>query len=649
MQAQKKEMKQAEKHFNSFEYALALEAYKKILESTEPNAYMLERIADSYRLMNNSKDAEFWYAQAAGLPDASPASLYHYAEATKRNGDYTKAKELFQQYASRVPEKAEQARLLAASCDSAMLWMRQPKSYKVAAETGLNSTGVDFSPITMPGGAMLFASDRLEAPDNAKNNAKKKERFNWTGNGYVQLYLAPATSDSTWGKPAPLSKEINTSYHNGPASFLEQEGILFFTRTNSMKRGRSKKNTDPTSWVGSANESSDYINRLEIYTAKRNNDTWAQVQPFKYNKPQEYSVGHPAVTPDGKLLYFVSDMPGGLGETDIYYSERQGDGNWGKPVNAGPVINTSGRESFPSIGADGKLYFSSDGHIGMGGLDIFVAEGERAQWATVKNLKYPLNSSRDDLGMIIDSTGTKGWLASGRESANGFDNIYNFEEVPVECQLVGETIELVAMQGTHLKKKVKVGNVLLQLFEENDGTMKETHTDSLGAFGYKVQAGMQYTIRGSKKGYLTQTILFTPDCRFNIDSLLVEMVLYRDTPDVPIVLENIFYDLDKHDIRPDAALELDKLVMVLKENPTIRIELSSHTDSRQTRKYNQDLSDRRAKAAVEYIISKGIDRKRLVAKGYGETRLRNKCGDKVECSEEEHQVNRRTEFKIISK
>ena len=160
---------------------------------------------------------------------------------------------------------------------------------------------------------------------------------------------------------------------------------------------------------------------------------------------------------------------------------------------------------------------------------------------------------------------------------------------------------------------------------------------------------MQYTIRGSKKGYLTQTILFTPDCRFSIDSLLVEMIMYRDTPNVPIVLENIFYDLDKHDIRPDAAIELDKLVRILKANPTIRIELSSHTDSRQTRKYNQDLSERRAQAAVDYIVSKGIDRKRLVAKGYGETRLRNKCADFVECSEEDHQVNRRTEFKIISK
>lgn len=646
VQAQKKELKEAEKHFNSFEYVLALDNYKKAMERSEPSTYLLERIADSYRLMNNSKEAEFWYAQAAGFPDANPVSLYHYAEAARRNGNYSKAKELYTEYAKRVPERAEVATKLAASCDSAMLWMSRPLSYEMTIENGLNSSGVDFSPIVLPNGDMMFSSDRL----NTNSKGKKSERFNWTGNGFVQLYSASATSDSTWGVPTALGEEINTDYHNGPASFLAQENTLYFTRTNSMKRGRNKVNTDPTSWVSGANpKAGAAINRLEIFIARRNGDKWVDVKPFKYNKPQDYSVGHPAVTPDGKLLYFVSDMPGGMGETDIYYSERQGDGSWGKPVNAGPVINTSGRESFPSIGADGKLYFSSDGHVGLGGLDLFKAEGEHGKWTRVQNLMFPLNTSRDDLGIAVDSTGTKGWLSSGRDSETGFDNIFSFKQVPVECTLVGQTYEMVDQPGTHIKKKVLVDNVLLQLFEENVGTMLETHSDSVGGFNYKVEAGMQYTIRGSKKGYLTQTILFTPDCRFSVDSLLVQMIMYRDTPNVPIVLENIFYDLDKHDIRPDAAIELDKLVRVLKANPTIRIELSSHTDSRQTRKYNQDLSERRAQAAVDYIVSKGVERSRLVARGYGETRLRNKCGDYVECSEEDHQVNRRTEFKIISK
>jgi outer membrane protein OmpA-like peptidoglycan-associated protein len=643
--AQKKEMKEAEQYFNSYEYALALESYKKLMERKEPDVQLLERIADSYRLMNNSKEAEFWYAQAAGFADASPVSIYHYAEAAKRNGNYTKAKELYTSYARKVPAHAGMAMERAASCDSAMFWTSRPLAYEIVEEQRLNSSGVDFSPIVLPNGDMVFSSDRLDAGD------KKRERFNWTGNGYVQLYYASANQDSTWSQPSPLGKEINTDFHNGPATYLAKENILFFTRTNSVKAGRAKVNTDPTSWVGNSGggKANGNINRHEIYTAKRKGDEWVDIKAFKHNKPAEYSVGHPAVTPDGKVLYFVSDMPGGMGETDIYYSERQPDGSWGDPVNAGEVINTPGRESFPSIGADGKLYFSSDGHVGLGGLDIFKAEGTHGQWSRVQNLMYPLNTSRDDLGIAVDSTGKNGWLSSGRTNEAGYDNIYRFKEVNVECTLVGQTYEDMEQPGTHIKKRVMVDNVLLQLFEENMGTMVETHSDSAGNFAYKVEAGMQYTIRGSKKGYLTQTILFTPDCRFSIDSLLVQMIMYRDTPNVPIVLENIFYDLDKHDIRPDAAIELDKLVRILKANPTIRIELSSHTDSRQTRKYNQDLSDRRAQAAVDYIVSKGIDRKRLVAKGYGETRLRNKCADGVECSEDEHQVNRRTEFKIISK
>ena len=183
----------------------------------------------------------------------------------------------------------------------------------------------------------------------------------------MQLYYASMKEDSTWSEPSPLSKEINTDYHNGPATFLPTENTLYFTRTNSVKRSQSKVNTDPTSWVNRGNgKGGGNINRHEIYMARRNGNEWVDVKPFKYNKPQEYSVGHPAITPDGKLLYFVSDMPGGKGETDIYYSVRQPDGSWGEPVNAGEVINTSGRESFPSIGADGKLYFSSDGHVGLG-------------------------------------------------------------------------------------------------------------------------------------------------------------------------------------------------------------------------------------------------------------------------------------------
>ncbi|WP_242926175.1 OmpA family protein [Pontibacter vulgaris] len=636
------ELKQADKHFKQFEYTLALEAYKKILEDTQPDATIIQRIADIYRLMNNSKEAEFWYAQATGLNDADPSAFYFYAEAAKRNGNYAMAKQMFNEYGKRVPDKIDLANHMAASCDSAILWIKQPQSYDIKKSSAISSESVDFSPTPMPGG-VLFSSDK---PVVNGSNKEQLHRFRWTGNGYVQLYFSYMAADSTLGNPEPLPQSINTSFHNGAASFLEKENTLFFTRTNHGKRSAKTGNTDPTSWVGLGLGKNVTI-RLEIFMAELKGDKWVNIRPFKYNKASQYSVGHPAVTPDGQLLYFVSDMEGGFGETDIYYCERQKDGSWGKPVNAGNTINTSGRESFPSIGADGNLYFSSDRHTGLGGLDIFKAEGDRSTWKSVVNLKYPVNSPSDDFGAMVDTSGVRGMLSSGRNSDNGSDNIYTFKRIRVPCSLVGVTIERITVKGTTKKKIVPVEQVFLQMFEEENGVLKEIFSDAQGKFKFEVKAGLNYTIRGSKKGYLTQTVNVVPQCIFNTDSVKVEMVFNRDTPNKPIVLENIFYDLDKHEIRPDAALELDKLVQTLKDNPTIRIELSSHTDSRNTQRYNDTLSRLRAQAAVDYLISKGIERNRLVAKGYGESQLLNKCADGVTCSEEQHQLNRRTEFKII--
>ncbi|MCC9167353.1 OmpA family protein [Pontibacter harenae] len=636
-----KALKEADELYNSFSYSLALERYKQILENGEPKLEVIQRIANSYRLMNNSREAEFWYAQVVSFPGADPSDLYLYAEAAKRNGNYGKAKDLFLEYSKKVPVGAAQGLKMAASCDTALAWIAAPEPYKVQKQEKLSSDGADFSPVKFSGG-LLFASDRLA--DKGQN-----ARFGWTGNGYVQLYHATALTDSTYATPKPLPAVINTDYHNGPGAYLEKEQTLYFTRTHSVKKGTKKANTDPTSWFKGSGSGGAYINRLGIYTSVREGeDKWGKAKAFKYNNTNEYSVGHPAITSDGNMLYFSSDMPGGLGETDIYYCVLNEDGSWSEPVNAGKVINTPGRESFPSIGADGNLYFSSDGHIGMGGLDVFRAVGIHKDWTAVENLKYPINSSHDDLGISMDSTGRKGMISSGRQTQNGFDDIYSFTEVRVPCTLFGKTIERLAIAGTDKKREIPVDNVLLQLFEENNGTLKEIKSDANGNFVFQVKAGLDYIIRGSKPGYLTQSVAIKPECVQNTDSVKVEMIFNRDTPNVPIVLENIYYDLDKWDIRPDAAKELDKLVQTLKDNPRISIELSSHTDSRQTHWYNQMLSELRAQAAVDYLILKGISKERLVAQGYGETQLLNRCSDGVLCSEYEHQRNRRTEFKILA-
>ncbi|WP_266203507.1 OmpA family protein [Pontibacter kalidii] len=631
------EMKQADKYFNNFEFSLALESYKKVLEKEEPSLKVVQRIADSYRILNNSKDAEFWYAQAVAFPNADPANIYLYAEAAKRNANYSKAKQLFQEYAEKVPEQRETALRMVASCDTAMKWMKYPEPYDMARLEAINSESADFGPVRTEAG-LLFSSDRLEA---------KGKRNNWTGNGFIQMYLAPKETDSTWAKPELLPSSINTDYHNGPADYLEKDKTLYFTRTHVVKkRAVPGNNSDPTSWFKGSDKGT-HTNRHGIYMSRFNGKKWEKPQAFKYNNTDEFSIGHPAITPDGQVLYFVSDMPGGHGETDIYYSERQADGSWGQPTNAGPVINTSGRESFASLGEDGSLYFSSDGHMGMGGLDLFKAVGTHKAWTKVENLKYPLNTSQDDFGIQVDSTGKKGMLSSSRFSENGFDDILTFKKYEVPCILIGTTIEKLAQEGTVKTRISPVSEAKLQLYVSGSEEFVEAVSDAKGRFSFPVVAGTKYVIRGSKPGYLEQAVTFTPECLYKTDTVQVELIFIRSALNTPIVIENIYYDLDKFDIKPQAAKELDKLAQTLEVNPLIRIELSSHTDSRQTHEYNQVLSQLRAQAAVDYLVSRGISRDRLVAKGYGETKLINKCKDGVSCPEQLHQENRRTEFKIL--
>lgn len=635
------DMKQADKYFNNFEFSLALESYKKVLEKGEPDLKVVQRIADSYRILNNSKEAEFWYAQAIAFPNADPANLFLYAESAKRNANYSKGKQLFLEYSEKVPAQREVAMRMAASCDTAMKWMKYPKPYDIAQLEAMNSEGADFGPVRTKDG-LLFSSDRLEI-----NNKRQTERNNWTGNGFIQMYFAPKLTDSTWASPMPLPSSINTDYHNGPADYLEKEQTLYFTRTHVVKkRATNGVAADPTSWF-KGSDNGTHTNRHGIYMSKFNGKKWEKVSAFKYNNTEEFSIGHPAITPDGKVLYFVSDMPGGHGETDIYYSERQGDGSWGQPVNAGTVINTSGRESFVNLGDDGNLYFSSDGHIGMGGLDLFKAVGTHKAWTKVENLQYPFNTSQDDFGIQVDSTGKKGMLSSSRFSENGFDDILTFEEYTVPCILIGKAIEKLAQAGTVKTLVSPVAAAKLQLYVAGSDEFIEAYSGKDGKFSFPILAGTKYVIKGSKAGYLDQVVTFTPECLYKTDTVQVELVFIPNTPNKPVVVENIYYDLDKFDIKPAAALELDKLVQMLQANPQIRIELSSHTDSRQTHEYNQMLSQLRAQSAVDYLVSKGVDRNRLVARGYGETKLINKCKDGVSCPEEQHQENRRTEFKIL--
>ncbi|MDQ4141257.1 MAG: OmpA family protein [Bacteroidota bacterium] len=633
-------LRKANQLFDSYKYSLAIEEYKKTIERKAPTLIVTQHLADANRLSNHSVAAETWYAEVLKFPEAEPINIFYYAQMLHTNGKYEEAKVQYLQYAEKVPAEAAQARKLAESCDLASQWLKREPLVEVKAVTELNSLNADFSPIVYNNN-IIFTSDRGISKPGAKGKEKDKI-YGWTGRPYLKLFES-VKNGTTWSKPVPLAPNLNTEFHNGPATIDSANTTIYFTRTNLVKLKNKKANSDPTSWVENP-LASGFVNRLEIYTAQNHGGKWSEAKPFAYNKVEEYSVGHPVVSPDGNLLYFISDMPGGFGLTDIYYCERLGNGTWSKPVNAGNTINTSGREMFPSFDKKGTLYFSSDGHSGFGGLDIFSSTGERSTWSSVTNLMAPINSSRNDYGMLVEENGQTGLFSSDRFSEEATADIYSFSLIQQPAVLAVTTLERIAGQ-IGKKSLAPLSNVRLRLTHPNGKDSIVTFSDKKGQYYFKVYKGNTYSLVGSKPSFLTQpATIQVPNNA--LDTVKTTLVFDRIQTNIAIALSNIYFDLNKWEIRPDAALELDKLAVTLLANPKVKVEMGSHCDSREGNGYNQLLSDLRAEATVNYLVSKGVSRERLTARGYGETQPVNRCVDNVPCSEVEHQLNRRTTFKI---
>jgi peptidoglycan-associated lipoprotein len=411
---------------------------------------------------------------------------------------------------------------------------------------------------------------------------------------------------------------------------------MFFTLTRVPKKQKSKGDLKT-------------IN-LEIYSSKKDATTnvWGIPSAFTFNAPGQYSVGDPFITGDGKCLYFVSDMPGGYGGTDIYYCLRDDNGTWSNPVNVASV-NTAGNERTPSIGADNVFYFSSDGAVGMGGLDVFKAIKTGNTMSDIQNMGSPINTPQDDFAYTkVDKN--SGFFASDRVGGQGSDDIYSFIE---------KLILKLALEGIVYDKKTQepIINALVNLSNASGLNLKVT-TDATGKFKFDLSENTDYQLTGEKSGYstdsesVTTTGLTTSQTLrkdLYIDQTPIDKLAVNTLPvNTSIRLENIYYNFNKSNIRPDAAKELNKLVKILKDYPSMWIELGSHTDSRGSDAYNMALSKKRATAAVNYILkSGGIDKERITAHGYGETRLVNQCANGVSCTIEQHQLNRRTEFTIV--
>ncbi|HBQ84019.1 MAG: hypothetical protein A2X03_04325 [Bacteroidetes bacterium GWA2_40_15] len=631
--AQKRKIERAYETFNAGEYYEAIDQFKDAYSKTkkaDKNARteLVFMIAECYRHINDPKNAETWYKLAVKSSTSKPDAQYWLAESMKKNGKHQAAIDEFKKYKQITPSDSRADQQIRA-CELALEWTRNPEAYKVEDIRDINSRQSDFSPAYGRDDFSLiyFTSSRDDAAGSKTHGA--------TGQSYTDIFESRIDKKSKWSTPVPV-KEINSEFEDGTPAFSSDFREMYFTRCEAGKRERKG---------------------CIIMYSSRSGDSWS--------KPENSGIladsllaAHPALSPDGSTLYFVSDIPGGSGKKDIWMTTKSGGGEWSKPVNLGPDINTPGDELFPYVRSDGTLYFASDGLIGMGGLDIFKAVSQPDGSWIVQNMKPPINSYSDDFGITFENENERGIFSSTRKG-KGNDDLYSFELPPLRFSVTG------------LVKDEKTGAAipgsLVQLIA-SDGSNLQTETADGGDFRFAMKANVDYIFLASKRGFLNGKEKETTKGQEKSREFMVTILL--SAIDKPIELPNILYDFGKWDLRPESMVSLDKLVETLLDNPNVTIELMSHTDSRDTEAYNQDLSQKRAQVVVQYLIDKGIEAERLSARGYGESTpitvdaaiiaqnpflragsilteqyINSLAGE--EQKEIAHQINRRTEFRVL--
>lgn len=614
----------ADRLYYQGEYYAASKVYAKLVDKKKPKHLDMERMADSYYQLKEYEVAQNWYARLIQSGNYSDEAQLKYVDVLRKIGNYTEAKKQLLSFKGRVSYTHEIERALQAA-DSALIWMANPTLHRLVNQEKVNTRYSQFGGFPLSNGIMYSGE-----PDGWSNGIAGS-----TGRPFLRAYTASIEADGlTLQYPSIMPELFNdVPYHIGAIIADRKQTSLYVTRTYLGDETQRKR-------VG--NFKFDRRN-LELLIYKKEGDRWVEYE-FPYNNSKSYSVGHAALSNDEQTLYFASNMPGGYGGTDIWYCEMQADGSWGNPKNAGSVINSTGDELFPYV-FDDKLYYSSDGFIGMGGLDIYVASGERGHFSGHRNLHFPVNTAFDDFAFIPIGENNKlqyGYVSSDRTGGLGMDDIYSFswDKPAGKIQVEGEII--------NNRDRSRLGNVELVLTDNRGQILTTKMSDAAGSFSFYLEEDMTYRLRGKLSGFFAdslriETKFSTQDTILAI-SLGLEPIMEKGNS---FILKNIYYDLDQYMLREDAQQVLKQLATILSENPTLRIELSSHTDSRASRKYNLKLSQQRAQAAVDFIVEQGISRDRLVPKGYGESMLLNRCKDGVSCSEAEHQLNRRTEIKVL--
>ena len=782
--------RKANKLFANYAYAEAIELYEHIIKKNPDNKNAIRKLADSYRLTNNTEKTELWLRRVIELGIAWNEDYFYLAQALEAGGKNEEAKKQYEKF-DQLMANDNRGKQFTNALENYAGFFGESECYKIE-NLSINSANSDFSASYFQNGIILVS--------NRQGSSFPKSIFPWNNDPWLDLYTSQGINDSTLQDASPISSKLNTKYHEGPASFHVQTQTLAFTRNNFFK--------------GKVRRSADRVNKLKLFLSNYNGKVWSNVSSFPFNS-DEYSIGHPAFSEDGKRIYFSSDMPGGQGGSDIYVSRFENN-TWTKPENLGPEINTKGNELFPFVYKDSLLCFASNGWGGMGGLDNFRSVLKNGKPQKIENMGAPINSPADDFGFIMNNFGKNGFFSSNRAGGKGSDDIYRFtykmrptniilvdqdevKAVPNGRMKIYSNDELVfdlpadgegkasAMLRPCLDYKVittgdgfpqheqviksncpvskkddirilmkrpklyvnvfdkytnkDISNAQVELLDlTSKAAAVNAETDAKGYVRFYLEPCHQYQVRAKKAGLPDAMKTLTAPCKQGeldavarlgtgvapLKGIPVEFTIVDEQSNAPvanakirmvnsqtkevldfmsdekgffetvvmensswtascsqigyfstsksktdvkalkgikklsrelkllklreggvIALEGIFYDLAKSNIRPDAAKVLDYVVLVMEENPTMIIELGSHTDSRGSDADNLKLSEARAKSAAEYIISKGIAASRITGKGYGETQLKNNCGNGVKCKEALHQENRRTEIRIL--
>lgn len=629
IQAQSNKLVKADKAYTNLAYVNAIETYEKVAEQGYKSLDLFQKLGNSYYFNGKLNQANKWYTEMFALNEkVEPEYYYRYSLTLKSVGDYKKANEYLDKF-YQMSGKDIRANYYANQKNYLEDIAKNSGRYTVKI-TDINSKMSDYG-TAMYGDKILFSTSR-DSVGYSKFTSK------WTSQSFTNLYEATKSEDGLLTNPKKFDKSINSRYHEDTPVFTKDLKTVYFTRNNfnNGKIGRDENK----------------IILLKLYKATLVGDKWENVTELPFNS-DSYSVAHPALSPDEKTLYFASNMPGSKGQSDLFkVAILEGD-KYGTPVNLTGGINTEGRETFPFITSDNELYFASDGHQGLGGLDIFAAKlDQNGMPGPVLNVGEPVNGPMDDFAYIIDKATKKGYFSSNRAGGVGLDDIYSFVEtkdLPLDIKVELE------VQITDADTKEVMSDATITLSDANFNEIEKVQSDKDGKYNFtKVEPGKKYYIKGEKEGYDTQESSVTMPTVSGKQS--VKIAPARKVKEVKVgtdlakILEIniIYFDLDKFKIRNDASVDLAKVVSVMKQNPTMKVDVRSHTDSRQTAEYNQKLSDNRAKATIDWMVKHGIERSRLTGKGYGESQLVNNCADGVNCSEEEHQQNRRSEFVIIS-